>query len=552
MKMRRARDWAFWLVPILAILAIAPLMGRYIYFLTMMSQYEFTPVFLGAWLGIVILRRNSYFLTRPRHSRLGLALVLLAILSLTAGVCCFNSWFGYIAFIFAVGATFAFLGNWRNSYPLLPVWAALLILVRPPLRYDRALLIRLRWIASDAASRIADILGVPHHLKGVTFSLSNKQMFMDDACSGIISLLTCMAAAALIAVWRGRGTIHFVLLSTAGAFWAVIFNILRVEVLLCAWHWYSVDLTSGWKHDCLGYFALSVSALCILATDLSLHWVLQATSQSRSVLTEIWNRHIANPQTCDIDLAQEGESLWQQWRSSFQLQKRHIALAIILLGFVIFQMPGELRTWKMLISDGSPLTVDLITPAPFPESYDQWRHVSQPDSTSIWRLDHEIKSLQATYMRDQEVMIVAVAYPYSHWHDVSRCYENSDWQISNRDLPADLLSTKNRNALLDAVVHLEMHRDSFESATVLFAFLDLRGTPIPAPRPAKSFSESIRLRFGFDQEERPDFKGILVQALWLKGRTSFDKVPLRQKLTQFENILNQVSIDWTRRAKAIR
>ncbi len=540
--------WAVWVLPVLVLLAAAPLGSRYLMFLTRLPQYEFTVVFLLAWVGIVVLRRKEYFVEAPRSSRIGVGLAAFALLSLATGALITSSWFIYLAFILGVGSLFAFAGNWAGSYPLFPVWASLLIPLRPPLGYDQAALNNLRLIASEGASRIADLIGIPHLLQGNVFYLADKQMFMDDACSGIISLLTCMACAALIGIWRRRGTVHFLLLVAAGGFWAVIFNIARVETLLGAWHWFSIDLTSGWKHDVLGYIALTGGVLLLLACDLGFHWLLQDTSEIRSTLTNIWNRRFANPDPRVVEETAPKGNPWQAIVMSLKLTRGRIVLAGALLLLVVAQTPNEIKAWNLL-GKKSDFSVAEIRPAPLPESIGAWQHAPGKDDSKIWRLGHEIKSSQATYMRGKDSMVLAIAYPYDHFHDITMCYELGNWKIDKREAPAEKLKPSERNPTLESIMRLEMHRDEVETATVLFAFIDPSGKPIRAPRDAKNIGDAMRNRFGFNEEARPDFKGFLVQVLW--PRTSGAKTSLESKeqLELFERVLDQVRVEWTRKVE---
>lgn len=537
----------FYLLALLAILAALPLGGRYIYLLTQLPQYEFTPVFLICWLLILFLRRREYFADAPRSSGVGTSLTVLAVLSLTAGSLIVSSWFVYLAFVLQVGAVFAFIGNWRSGYPLLPVWASLLIPLRPPLGYDGIILNQLRLVASKGASRIVDILGVPHFLRGNVFFLSDKQMFMDDACSGIISLLTCMACGALVAIWRRRGLVHFVLLVGLGAFFAVVFNIFRIVSLLCAWEWFKLDLTTGWRHEVLGYVALGGSVLFLVFADIGLNWLLQETNEARSFFTRLWNRYLANPDSLVEEQASTRPTAWKVWRLNTKFRPFQIAVAIALVCLLVLQFPREVRSWTRMTNSKPGPNNSAIQPMPLPTSFGDWRHAPEQDAVSIWRLAEEIKSTQAAYRRGRDVMILAVAYPYDHWHDVTTCYMTGNWKVDLREVPAEKTPVSELTATRDSIVHLELHRDETEVATVLFAFVAPNGEPIMAPRKSKDFVESIRQRFGFDQEKNPDFRGFLVQVLFPRTKMTTDASALQEQLALFEEIIDQIRTDWTRK-----
>lgn len=147
-------------------------------------------------------------------------------------------------------------------------------------------------------------------------------------------------------------------------------------------------------------------------------------------------------------------------------------------------------------------------------------------------------------------MIIAAAYPYDHWHDVTLCYSKIGWIIDSRALPAETTESVSPSATLNSVVHLEMHRDEGEYATVLFAFVNPQGEPIPAPRKNSTLLDGLRHRFGFDEEANPNFEGFLVQALWPRTSASLDDAEFRDRLATFEEIVDRVRVEWTRQGEA--
>jgi exosortase/archaeosortase family protein len=371
-------------------------------------------------------------------------------------------------------------------------------------------------------------------------------MFMDDACSGVISLLTSMACAALLSIWRSRGLVHFFTLGAIGALWALVFNIARVVCLLCSWQWFSIDLTTGWRHDLIGYLALLGGVLCIVLSDIALNYLLQDTTESRSQLTGYWNRFIANPAfSPESSVIQKRINIVPMFIYDKPGKLHFLQIAVVIV-LIAVQIPKEVKAWNARSRPLKEFSIASIRPVPFPGAFLNWIHVPEQDRYQLWRQEYHIKSTQATYRRGNEMMIVAVAYPYDHWHDITKCYEGTNWKIDDRETTFELPDDAKNDSILDSVVHLEMRRGMVERATVLFAFFDPQGEPIPAPRPATGVVDVLRSRFGFDDESHPNFQGFLIQAIWPRGATELAPRDLEGHRRQFREIVNQLRIQWTR------
>ena len=124
----------------------------------------------------------------------------------------------------------------------------------------------LKIFAADASTAIVNAVGIPAYLKGSDIFLQGeKHLTVEDACSGLRSLISLLAFATLFTyACKLRGYKRFLLLLSAVPI-AVAANVVRIAVLTIVANNYTVELATpgGWVHDLMG-FVVFVVAFCIM------------------------------------------------------------------------------------------------------------------------------------------------------------------------------------------------------------------------------------------------------------------------------------------------
>jgi exosortase len=156
--------------------------------------------------------------------------------------------------------------RWHVPY-LWGVWALLWLLVRPPFNRDQKLIEWLQRKSSAASSLFLDWTGVEHLMEGNVLILPGKQFFVDEACSGIVSVLSIIACSAIYGLWRNRAPLHVLLLALAGIGWATLMNVMRITTIAIAFERWGVDWSSGTSHEILGLAIFTFVFLALVSTD---------------------------------------------------------------------------------------------------------------------------------------------------------------------------------------------------------------------------------------------------------------------------------------------
>ena len=83
---------------------------------------------------------------------------------------------------------------------------------------------------------------------------------MDEACSGIVSLMSIVAVGAIYCVWRRYSLLRTVCLLVVGIGWAFVSNVFRILVIAVADSWYGLDLAERHITQRSGSFSLFSSS----------------------------------------------------------------------------------------------------------------------------------------------------------------------------------------------------------------------------------------------------------------------------------------------------
>ncbi len=189
-----------------------------------------------------------------------------------------------------LGGIAAFIGLagflwWRGGKPLLrsmlPALLLVLTIIPPPLAADTRLVEQLRVLAVRWSSRLLDVLGVTHALSGNVIELPGQKLLVDEACSGINSVLITLAACLFYGLWRRRSAIHILVCLTSTLSFVLLGNLARIT--LGAWlrFRYNIDILSGWRHELTGLVLFVGYLAMILSMDQLLVFLTSPTRRHR-------------------------------------------------------------------------------------------------------------------------------------------------------------------------------------------------------------------------------------------------------------------------------
>jgi exosortase len=150
-------------------------------------------------------------------------------------------------------------------------WFVLLYLgfaVPPPGWIIDSITAPLKQFVSEAAMRTVNLFGIPSSRQGVTIFISKYQLLMEDACSGMNSLVG-LTAISLLYIYLLRGSsVRYSLLMTAFVIpIAIVGNILRVIVLILLTYFFGDEVAQGFLHYTAGFLLFALDLLLVFAVD---------------------------------------------------------------------------------------------------------------------------------------------------------------------------------------------------------------------------------------------------------------------------------------------
>jgi hypothetical protein len=182
------RKFAILAVTLLAI-GFFPLVRQHLGQIWSNPMYQFYP-FLLACVGFFGWRRwrEAKGTTGPRagYSCAGeCCLVALAVALLTLAVAVYNPWLAAAACMPGLAAGVLVAERHRHVAERWGLWALLLLVIPPPLRLADDFAVGMQRGSSALSSDLLDRLKVDHVLRGNIIQLPSKDLFVDQACSGL-------------------------------------------------------------------------------------------------------------------------------------------------------------------------------------------------------------------------------------------------------------------------------------------------------------------------------------------------------------------------------
>ncbi|MBV8683431.1 MAG: exosortase V [Caulobacteraceae bacterium] len=227
------------------------------------------PVVLvtGAWL---LWRRLPSMIEAAKPGNLGVTLAVI-IPSLVSFI--FGRAYDFVTFetagLFGVFmamlyAKFGLRVMAREWFPLL----YLAFVIPPPQALLSQVTAPLKEFVSWASTSALANFGLPVARQGVTIFVAQYQLLVEDACSGMNSIVGLTAVSLLyIYLVRGQKILYSILMTVMVIPIAIVANILRIMVLILLTYYAGNDVAQGYLHFTAGIFLFAIAILCVFAID---------------------------------------------------------------------------------------------------------------------------------------------------------------------------------------------------------------------------------------------------------------------------------------------
>ena len=208
-------------------------------------------------------KRETFRHTPIKPSWSGLSLIFLGLFLLLTGVFGADLFLSRISFLILVGGiVWTLLGRAMLSESKFILFVFLLAIPLPAVLFNQ-ITFPLQLLASQFASSLLPLAGVPVLREGNVIQLPAMQLEVAEACSGIRSLMSLFTVAVIYGYFLEKSTWRRVVLALAALPIAVAANVVRIfGTGLCVQYW-NPDKAVGFFHEFSGWLMFIVSLACL-------------------------------------------------------------------------------------------------------------------------------------------------------------------------------------------------------------------------------------------------------------------------------------------------
>jgi len=330
-----------------------------------------------------------------------------------------------------------------------------------PAGYDDKLIQFLQRQSSYFTSVILDCIGILHLPEGNVLELSQKRLFVDEACSGVDSLYALMAICLCLVLWfRQRLFVALISLSLVPV-WASCGNIVRLVSIVLGLEWLGIDLSHGTQHTILGLLVFAGAFSC----DFAFIQFAGAVFRRKTLVPDQVPTSTPNP----IVIKQPLPIIAN--------------VAFMLLFFVIGTFSIQILSRNTLQSYP---TIDPTALAKVREDQNLPRRLDEWNLEGFQNLERSRESSQGqfsnawTYRSSVGPVMVSTDFPFRGFHLLDICYQGAGWRLNtaSRQIEQAFGGTDDALAGMYYPHVLDMKNDEGKFAYVVYAIFQLDGTPI--------------------------------------------------------------------------
>ncbi|PYJ02822.1 MAG: hypothetical protein DME25_15005 [Verrucomicrobia bacterium] len=459
-------------------------------------HYQFFPLALGgaAFLAWARLKEVPRPLQPGRPLPTG-TLLTLSFLCLAVATLLWSPWLGSLAALLGLVAVIWLVGSQKLLRAMVPALLLVLSIIPPPLALDTRFAEELRVLAVNGSSHLLDLWGVTHSQSGNIIELPGQKLLVEEACSGINSVLITMAGCLFYMLWRRASFVCILLALFGSVSFVLLGNLARIT--LGAWlkFRHGIEILSGWPHEMVGILLFGSYMLLIFSLDRLLTFL---TSPSRRRKAGQGSR-----------LPGEAESAYSQMPAQatpppsgaggtpLLLSRSSWATAVSCV-FALLGMAEVARGWmhhqtgktqpamaKSTLREGATFTL--------PERLGAWTRLTS-ESPPLQKVETLGVFSQVWHFRRKDTVVsVALDYPFKGYHDVTLCYTLRGWKLLER-VARDAKAAK-ANA---GFAHAEMQNELGQHGALWFSTVDDHGHWLETPVLKRDFLSRLKVPWRAD------------------------------------------------------
>jgi len=231
------------------------------------SSQDFSHGFIvPVFSAFVIWQERRKLASLPRRpSSFGLLIVAIAMCILIIGQLGAELFLSRVSLLILLAGLVVLFCGWRCFRALLFPWAFLFLMIPIPTIIFNQIAFPLQLFASQVASAILPLLGVPVLREGNLINLATMQLQVAEACSGIRSLMMLIALSIIYGYLMERRIWARWVLAAASIPIAIAANNVRIIGTGLLAHYWSSDVAEGYYHTSWGLLTWMISLVMLWA-----------------------------------------------------------------------------------------------------------------------------------------------------------------------------------------------------------------------------------------------------------------------------------------------
>lgn len=510
-------------------------------------HYQFYPLAIFGALFLAWIRTREMrdpFAKGSPGVALGFFIVALGLLGVN--VVFWSPWLGAVAMMCSLSGMIFWLGGWRLARALIPAGLVLLTMIPPPLQYDTKLTLGLQRLAVASSSTFMDLLNIPHVKLGNTLEVPHTRLLVDEACSGINSVLSVSAFVLFYGLWRRFNVVQIFLAGIAGLGFVLMGNLIRIVSGAYLKYHNGIDILAGWPHAFAG--------LILFAFYLGLVVSMYKLLESFGWLWAGWRRH---KQRYFPGEEEEEERRARSEREALENEalkkagpRRFSPIAIYAVGllFAGVGMAHGAKLWHeraefMQMASMELLPASLRDGGKFimPDRIDSWQRVEAPTQKKE-RIELVAQFSHYWCFRNASMTAyAALDFPYHGPHDLTVCYRESGWSVPGianyygLDAAGNLITTPSETN--SPFVEVPMLKSPLTYGYLWFSHINIDGNWVELPTVASRF-------------EKPDLKTAFQIQLVIQSYSSLTPEMQAQARQLFLQVRDQLGAQLVEKLKS--
>jgi len=472
------RSW--WFLALSLVLGLVFLWPTYATRMWNSGHYQFFVFVLAVVAWLLWSRKSEIAKSRSTPSNAVVLVSWLCIaLFIAVGNVAYSGFAGIVATIFAIACGIYSAYGWGGLRSACKVLWLLGFAVPLPLMLDQELIIKMQVLASDLASRLLDGTGVIHFRQGVIIETPKAKFMTEEACSGIRSLFSSMAAVSIYGVTARHRLWRIVINLIQTIVWVLIGNSIRVAFVVAFADLFP-SIATGLGHELLGIAVFGFILAMVASTDVALsRWisdqlVIDASSESSS---SGYSRRMRLP---PFPISGFGHAVLV-----FALS---VTVLVALRTAWVRQAKANENLYPTFASIAEPSEGDFSQQFAKYEKQ-SFKHVER-DSGMIWAKN----SFVFEFKRGHLSPILSIDRPWNEWHNLNYCYSNIGWESN----PTYAISPKKISEIVKTSHHAYSElilKRSGQYGFVIFSAVDRLGQHVPEmiPSDATGLIAAMRL-----------------------------------------------------------